>query len=118
MPVTERAHLPLLVTISGSSANEPTQTSPKLPALAMIRFALGAGSDPGDRHSMRSRRVVAEDSDHAGLRTNRSRRLKADDHIDRIAGADNEGIGKHARREEVRGSDDVEDRSAGNVPDC
>ena len=42
----ESAHLPLLVTISGSSANEPTQTSPKLPAFAMIRFALGAARTP------------------------------------------------------------------------
>lgn len=37
-------HLPLLVMISGSSAKAPTQTSPKFPLSAMIRFALGAGA--------------------------------------------------------------------------
>jgi hypothetical protein len=42
----ESAHLPLLVTIKGSSAKEPTQTAPKLPAFAMIRFALGAARTP------------------------------------------------------------------------
>ena len=41
-PVILSVHLPLFVTISGSSANEPTQTFPKFPASAMIRFALGA----------------------------------------------------------------------------
>ena len=42
----ESTHLPLLVRISGSSANEPTQTAPKLPELAMIRFALGGARTP------------------------------------------------------------------------
>src|SRR5271154_827298 len=41
-----RAHLPLFVTISGSSTNEPTQAFPKLPASAMIRPAFGAGTSP------------------------------------------------------------------------
>ena len=44
--VIDSAHLPLFVTISGSSANAPTHTSPKLPAFAMIRFALGAARTP------------------------------------------------------------------------
>ena len=112
----ESSHLPLLVTISGSSANEPTQTSPKLPAFAMIRFALGAARTPETATTCGPGRVIAGDGDRAGLRTKGSRRLKADDHIDRIAGVDKKGVGKHARREEVRGSGDVEDRS-GQVPE-
>src|SRR6516162_10269746 len=37
IPVIVRVHLPLFVTISGSSKKDPTQTFPKFPVLAMIR---------------------------------------------------------------------------------
>src|SRR5215475_12214003 len=49
MPLIASVHLPLFVTIKGSSAKEPTQTLPKLPVFAMIRFALGGGAVPETR---------------------------------------------------------------------
>ena len=70
---------------------------------------LGRCKDPGNGDHVGPGRVVAGDDDRAGLRTIGSRRLEADDHIDRIAGIDKKGVSKHAWREEVRGSGDVED---------
>jgi hypothetical protein len=43
IPVTVKAQPPLLLSISGSPLNEPTQTSPKSPAFAMERASRGAG---------------------------------------------------------------------------
>ena len=95
-------HLPLLVMISGSSANEPTQTWPKFPLSAMIRFAFGVRADAGDGHGRGSGRVVAEDGDRAGLRTG-AVGWKRIGHVDRIARTDPERVARDARREEIRG---------------
>ena len=46
IPVTEREHLPLLLRTNGSSANEPTQTLPKKPLLAITRLSRGGGHSP------------------------------------------------------------------------
>jgi len=46
MPLTERVHFPLLLKISVSSANDDTQTLPKLPELAIIRPSRGACASP------------------------------------------------------------------------
>src|ERR1700722_15040199 len=46
IPVTVSVHLPLLVKTSGLSSKQPTQTLPKFPVLAIIRFNLGAGASP------------------------------------------------------------------------
>src|SRR4051812_19296085 len=45
-PVINSEQYPLLLTSSGSSANEPTHTLPKLPASAMARAAVGPAASP------------------------------------------------------------------------
>jgi hypothetical protein len=46
MLVTDRVHSPLLNTVSGLSRNDPTQTFPKLPVFAIIKFNRGGGATP------------------------------------------------------------------------
>jgi hypothetical protein len=46
MLVTVNGQPPPLLTVSGWSLNEPTQTSPKSPAFAIARTSLGAGVEP------------------------------------------------------------------------
>ena len=100
MPDTVSGQWPLLFRISGSSANEPTQTLPKSPRSAMHEAQPRRARLAGNVNLVRPGRVVAEDGDRCGLGAD-ARRLEPDRHFDRVAGAELDRIGDHARRLEV-----------------
>src|SRR4051794_19042029 len=52
IPVTVSGHGPLLLSVSGSSRNELTHTSPNAPALAIERASRGAGALPLTRTTL------------------------------------------------------------------